>query len=335
MCRWRNKLVALICVLIFLGLATLYYKGWVMKSPFSVVLVLVDEFNSQTIANERFMNSKSPKELRLDRFDQSAIVHLGRVVQGKANPGEFSSQISTGVMPGEGNLAISNNGKALVTLLDRAHASGRSTGIVTNGLLVSSSLAPFYANVKSGSEAIDILSQLVDVERADVVFGACEPGQIESTKRNLIEEFQAKRYDTANSMLDVLRRPEWKFPRIVGIFEPSEIKSSSATADPSSATLPKLVRASIRFLQYNRKGYLLVVYVAKPEDGKSPVSELEEALRSIRDFAGSNSLVVVCGLPDGEGMPSDLLSFAHGSYASDWSGTKSPTELHKLLSGHF
>ncbi len=335
MYQWRNKLVALVCVLVFIGLASLYYKGWVLKSPFSVVLVLVDDFNLQTIARERFAKKNDARELRLDRFEQSALVHLGGLVQGRSSVGDLMSQFSTGSKPGRGKLAMDDRGGALPTLLDKAHASGRSTGIVTNGHLSSPILAPFYANVGEEATEVEVLSQLVDVERVDVVFGGVERGVLESEGRSLREEIKAKGYDVAASMLDVLKRPEWKFPRMAGFFEPSSIQSSVGFSDPASPTLPKLVRASIRFLQYNRRGYLLVVHVARPLDGTSAVAELDETLRSVRDFTGGNSLVVVCGLPEQSGAPVDLLSFAHGAYAAGWSGTKSPREMHELLSKHF
>lgn len=306
-----------------------------MKSPFSVVLVLVDGLDQEALSLARFAGGSSPKELRLNRMERTAVVHLHKLVNGRADPAVFSSILATGFEPAAGGVSVDSAGQALPTLLDAAHASGRSTGIVANGDIAARALLPFYANGRAVPSLQEALAQLVDIERADVLFGEVGESVSDGSGRRLLDELRGKDFDVATSMLEVLDRPEWRYPRVVGALPTGAIVPPGASGDPAAATLPKLVRAAIRFLQYNRNGYLLVVHVGRRADGGSTIPELDETLRSVRDFAGSNALVVVCGVPEEGGVPADMLSFAHGQFADAWTGTKSPQDLNKLALGAF
>ncbi|HEV3410692.1 MAG TPA: hypothetical protein VG095_10385 [Chthoniobacterales bacterium] len=36
--KWRNQLLALFCLIVFLGFGVLYFRHWVVQKPFGIIL---------------------------------------------------------------------------------------------------------------------------------------------------------------------------------------------------------------------------------------------------------------------------------------------------------
>ncbi len=329
MARIRNKLIAFFCVLVFIALSTLYYKVWVVRESFAVVLILADGFDHNSLGRKRLREDGEAIKLRLDRFPYSATVTTPTYAGEMLDHAAFGTLLATGEQVANGWISLHSDGSALRTLMDRAHSNGRTTGLVTNARLAEPLLAPFYANASPEFSDGAILEQLIDLERVDVLLGEVDSNLADG--RNLPDEFSDKGYDVAYSMVEVLRRPEWKFPRVAAMFQPGEIVSRTV-ATPESPTLAKLVRAAIRFLQYNSGGYFLVVHAAEDKDDPKHLVTLEEVVRTALDFTGENSLIIVAGVPaDDPAIPQDLLVYAKGKKAKSWNGTRSMDDLYQLV----
>jgi len=38
--KWRNQLLALLCLAVFAGLGVLYFQHWVVQKPFGIILII-------------------------------------------------------------------------------------------------------------------------------------------------------------------------------------------------------------------------------------------------------------------------------------------------------
>ena len=114
-----------------------------------------------------------------------------------------------------------------------------------------------------------------------------------------------KGYDIAQNKSELENTPAWRAPKLLGVFAPGnlafadEIQSAGGQPD-----LAGMVRAAIQLLQYNRKGYLLVVdsgltgKAAAQNEGERMLRELialDQAVASAMSFAGADSLILVVG----------------------------------------
>lgn len=327
--RSRNKFIAFFCVVLFVAGGTMYYRHWVIQQSFSVILILADGLTTETLGRHR---AGGGGRIRLDDFPCSVMLSQPEAGGGGLGSAALGSLLATGEMVGEGWIGLRPDGRAIETAFDLAHRRGRTTGLVSNGAVTSRLLAPFYANARPGADAHALLAQAVDLGRVDILMGEAGGSVVTAPGgRSLLGEFAAKGYDTPATMIEVLDRPEWKFPRVAALFEPGRIEPSDRP-NPETPTLPKLVRAAIRFLQYNPGGYFLVVHVTPGPGGEPDLVALDETIRAAIDFSGDKALLVVAGTPDPRSPgPCDLLAFARGRDAGCWNGVRPLRDLHHFI----
>ncbi len=107
------------------------------------------------------------------------------------------------------------------------------------------------------------------------------------------------------SKAELENTPLWKAPKLLGIFAPGNLafadEIQSAGPQPS---LAEMVRQAIQLLQFNRKGYLLVVdaglvgKAATQNEAERMMKELlefDKAVGEAQAYAGDNSLIIVAG----------------------------------------
>jgi fatty acid desaturase len=51
--KWRNQMLALVCLLAFAGLGILYFQHWVVQKPFGIILFIGEGLDAQRIAVTR------------------------------------------------------------------------------------------------------------------------------------------------------------------------------------------------------------------------------------------------------------------------------------------
>jgi alkaline phosphatase len=123
--------------------------------------------------------------------------------------------------------------------------------------------------------------------------------------RDLLLEVRRKGFDLVRSKGELEAIPDWRRPRLLGVFSPAELAFADQIEMRSEQPgLPDMVRRAIELLQYNRAGYLLVVdaglmrKAAEQNDGEHTLAEMVEFDRAVaiaRRYAGPKSTIVVCG----------------------------------------
>jgi hypothetical protein len=114
--------------------------------------------------------------------------------------------------------------------------------------------------------------------------------------------------------------PGWRSPQVFGIFAEGDLAfAEDASRYPSQPGLSDLVRRAIELLQFNNRGYFLVVnaglagraaQLGRGESLLREIAALDEAVETARRFAGEKALILVSGLVNTGGLQLNAFSFA-------------------------
>jgi hypothetical protein len=75
--KFRNRLLALFCLLVFLGLGGVFYVKWVVQRPFAVILFLADNLTPSVLTPARNYEGGADHRLALESFPYLALA-MGR-----------------------------------------------------------------------------------------------------------------------------------------------------------------------------------------------------------------------------------------------------------------
>ena len=139
--------------------------------------------------------------------------------------------LACGIRTKNGYLGVDSDGKPLTSILRKAQAMGKRSGIVVNTVLTEATPAAFYAGVTSRSMSFDIAKQFTE-SNVDIAIGAgLEPFIHRPDSVDLTATLIEKGYDVYLNWRAVLSTTSDKF---VGILPMSDVhrrnKSSNTTA---------------------------------------------------------------------------------------------------------
>ena len=147
-----------------------------------------------------------------------------------------------------------------------------------------------------------------------------EQGGTRQDGRDLLLEARQRGYDIVRTREELESTPGWRSPQVFGIFAEGDLAfAEDASRYPSQPTLSDLVRRAIELLQFNNRGYFLVVnaglagraaQVGRGESLLREIAALDEAVETARKFAGEKALIVVTGLVNTGGLQLNAFSFA-------------------------
>jgi alkaline phosphatase len=310
--KWRNQLLALFCLLLFAAFGVFYFQHWVVQKPFGVILFIGEGLAPARLAPTRIYTGGVDKPLALDLMPHLALVKNYSKDFAAPDPAAAASAMATGIKVNGRAVGADSGGVAAPTLLELAQQSGRTTGLVTDGKIAGPTLAAFYAHSTEATAQVEIARQLVDVAAVDLVLGGGSEDFVPEAKngtrkdgRDLLSELRRKGFDVARTKAELETVPGWRRPRLFGVFGGSELAfADHIEAHHEQPSLPDMVRRAIELLQYNRRGYLLIVNAnlmrkaAEKNDAEHTLAETAELDRAVAvalRYAGENSTVVVAG----------------------------------------
>jgi alkaline phosphatase len=196
------------------------------------------------------------------------------------------------------------------TLLERARAAGKSTGLVTTAQVTDASPAAFGAHVPDRAQQSEIARQYLDVSKPDVILGGGEdrwlpPGQpgaypdnpptdpteqSSSDRGNLIERAQQLGYDYVSDRTQ-LRRSRAR--KLLGLFANEEMfeqrpEGQGDIYDPV-VPLDEMTSKALRILSRDRDGFFLMV----EEEGIDEFAHRNNAEKTIQTGAALDRAVDV------------------------------------------
>ena len=129
--KWRNQLLALLCLVIFAGLGVLYFQHWVVQKPFGIILIIGEGLAPERIAMTRVYIGGADAHLALDGMVHVALVKNASRDFAVSDQAAAASALATGVKVNNREVSVDPNGKPLTTILELARGRGRAIGLVT------------------------------------------------------------------------------------------------------------------------------------------------------------------------------------------------------------
>lgn len=310
--KWRNQLLALVCLLIFAGLGILYFQHWVVQKPFALILFIGEGLSPHQLAATRFFVGGADARLSLDSMPHSALLMNASKDFAVPDSPAAATAIATGVKVNNRAIAIDSEGKPVRTLVDLARDSGHAVGLVTDSKITNPACAAFYAHTNDPTDADGIARQFVDGKKIDIAMGGGLENflpQLKGGQRrdnvDLVLELSGKGFDITRTRPELEAIPAWKLSKLFGLFADGDLAFENRIEErKNQPRLSDMVRRAIELLQYNPGGYLLVVdaglmrKAAQENNGERTLREaveLDRAIATARHYAGRRSTIIVCG----------------------------------------
>lgn len=310
--KLRNRFLALICLLAFGGVGLLFYVNWVVQKPFAIILILSDNLTATNVTAARIYQGGADNRLTLEKMPHLALLSTQANDYAVPDGASAATAMATGQKTNNRSLGLDPGGKPLSTLIDVARSQGRATGVISNAAITDAAAAAFFAKAADPHDSESIALQLSTYGKLDVILGGGEADFLPEHKngrrkdgRDLMLEMRQNGFEIARNKSELLNTPLWRAPRLFGIFAEGNLafadEIESVGAQPS---LSEMVAQAIQLLQFNRKGYLLVVdaglagKAATQNEGERMLRELlvlDSAVATALTYAGENSLVIVAG----------------------------------------
>jgi alkaline phosphatase len=308
----RNRFLALVLLLAFIGVGMLFYVNWVVQKPFAIILFLTDNLNNSSLTAARMYKGGADYRMNLESLPELGFITTQAADFAVSDTAAAVTAIATGQKVNNRSVGVDSAGKPLENLIDLAQSKGRLVGLVTDSSVADPTMAVFFAKSTNPQDASAIVAQLADKPVLDVILGGGEADFLPEHKdglrkdgRDLMLEMRRKGYDIARNKSELESTPSWKPPKLLGIFAPGPLafgdEIKSAGSEPS---LADMVKQAVQLLQFNPKGYLLVVdaglvgKAASKNEGERMLRQLnalDDAVAAARSYAGENSLIIVAG----------------------------------------
>ncbi len=308
--RIRNHLLALVILVAFLALGSLYVRFWVVQRPFGIILVVSDGLVSRHLTAARLYDDGADHRLETElNFPHTAIVRNDAAQFAVPDSASAATALATGHRTRHRSLGVDGDGRSLVSLLELARKKGRAVGIVTNGRLTDPTPAAFYAHTTNSTERETLAATLMDSPKFNVLLGGgaddflpADKGGRRKDARSLLESGER---EIVRTKLELENAATYRDGTLFGLFANGPLAFSkqrdSGVAQPA---LSDLVRRAIQCLQTNRSGYVLIVdealvgQAAVINDGENTIREtleLDRALDTAVKYSGEKSLVIGVG----------------------------------------
>jgi alkaline phosphatase len=308
--KWRNQILALFCLTIFIAFGVLYFRHWVVQKPFAIVLFVGEGLTPDRIAATRLYAGGANGHLAIESLP--AVALLANFSQDFAVPDEAAAAttLATGVKVNNRSIGLSPDEKRLRTIIDLAREKGRTIGLVTNARLTDPTAAAFYTAGKNGGT--EFARQLAGEKKIDIALGGGGSDFLPEAKggqrtdgRDLVLDLRRNGFEIVRTKAELESIPQWRRPRLLGLFSEGEMASANDIASGSDQpALADMTRRAIELLQWNAGGYLLIVdaglmrTAARQNHGEGTLAEtleLDRAVAVARSYAGDDSTILVTG----------------------------------------
>jgi alkaline phosphatase len=317
--KLRNQLLALVCLLVFIGFGFVFFHNWVEQKPFGIILFVTDGLSTNTLTATRLYQNGAGGRLAVESLPHLALLRNASNDYALADAAAAASAFATGIQGNNRSLAMEPGGKPVPSILALAHDAGRATGLVTNGNLTDPTPAAFYAHATDARDTQAIAEQLAGSGIMDIALGGGLSNFTPESKsglrkdgRDLWLELRSKGHSLARTKAELESTPAFLTGPLTGIFADGDLAFSSQMESGSQQpSLSDMVRRSIQFLQTNRHGYLLVVdaalvsRAAEQNNGERVLSEtadFDHAVATALQYAGDKTLILCVGKTDLGGL---------------------------------
>src|SRR5215469_9545843 len=151
--KWRNQLLALVCLLAFGALGVVYFQHWVIRKPFGIILFVGEGLSPARLAPTRTYAAGAGARLNMDLMPYAALVMNYSKDFAAPDQAAAATAIATGERVNNRAIAINAEGKPIKSIIELAREYGRATGLVTDAKLTDATNAAFYAHTGDPGDA--------------------------------------------------------------------------------------------------------------------------------------------------------------------------------------
>src|SRR5260370_27173221 len=144
--KWRNQLLALVCLFAFVGVGVIYFQHWVIRKPFGIILFVAEGLSPARLAPTRTYAGGAGTRMNLDSMAHAALVMNYSTDFAAPDQAAAATAIATGERGTNRAVAINCDGKPIKSILELAREHGRATGLETDTKLTDPTSAAFYAH---------------------------------------------------------------------------------------------------------------------------------------------------------------------------------------------
>src|SRR5438093_3161310 len=72
--KWRNQILALLCLTIFIALGVLYFRHWVVQKPFGIVLFIGEGLTPDRMTATRLYAGGADSRLAIESLPAAALL---------------------------------------------------------------------------------------------------------------------------------------------------------------------------------------------------------------------------------------------------------------------
>ena len=307
--KLRNQLLALFCLLLFVGIGVIYVRTWVFAKSSGVVLFMCDGLVPRHLTAARLYEGGAEHRLAIDDFPYLALLRNAADDFAVPDAASAATALATGRKVRHRQLSIDASGRPLPTLLEIARNKGRAIGLVTNGQLTDPAVAAFYAHANDARDPHPIAAQFV-AARIDVALGGgaaifASPEKDGAKTPDRIATMQEQRRRFVRTRAELENSGGLPGDGLVGLFSDAELAhADQIEAGSQQPSLSDMVRRAIEILQTARQGYVLVVdaalvsRAAERNEGERVIHEtvaFDRAIATAVKYAGDNSLIIAAG----------------------------------------
>src|SRR5216110_781918 len=310
--KWRNQLLALVCLVAFGALCVVYFQHWVIRKPFGIILFVGEGLSPGRLAPTRAYAAGAGTRLNMDLMPYAALVMNYSKDFAAPDQAAAATAIATGERVTNRALAVNSDGKPLKNIVELAREHGRAIGLVTDTKLTDLTSAAFYAHTPEPNDTEKIAADFIDRGNIDIAMGGGAAQFIPATKggerqdtRDLLLELRGNGFDIVRTRTDLEAVPAWRRSKLFGLFSNNDLAFANQVEERGQQpSLSDMVRRAIQLLQYNAGGYLLVVdaglmrKAAEENNGERTLTqtlELDRAVGVARSYGGPKSTIIVCG----------------------------------------
>ena len=304
--KLRNRLIALVCLILFLGIGAALFLTTTARKPFAVILFVNDGMTPSIMTAARIFSGGGDAKLRMESLPNAALCRNAANDYSIPESASSSTAIAGGKRVNRGSLCIDPSGAKIASLLEIAAARGRGTGLITTGEICGTTSAAYYAKSLNAGNRDDLIAQFCAHAPFDFVAGGgtrdFQPQAKEGdqpTENALLKQIAAKGTLLLHSQAELENQPFWKKVPLLSL-----LASGPLAETDSVPSLSDLVRIAISNLQGDKDGYLLVVddpmtaVAASSNDGETMLKRMlafDQAVETARRYAGESALIVVTG----------------------------------------
>lgn len=309
--KFRNRLIALTCFLLFLGVGAIFLLRHSIQKPFGIILFIGDGMSPGMLTATRLYQGGADNRLTLEEFPQSALTRTYANDFAVSDAASAATALSTGEHVNNRSIAMDPYGKPLTSLLEEAAAEHRMVGLISNGSLMNPTAAAFYGKSLNAYDDTNNATQLSNHANIDLLLGggrkyfSFDKSAGQPTPSELLNNLKHQGTTLVNSLEELSTIPKWKSGPILGLLADDELPfSNEENTEAAQPSLSELVKQSIERLQHCRHGYFLVVddaLIAKAASSNNAeqvfreIISFDQALSTAYQYAGPNTLIIVTG----------------------------------------